>query len=140
MNEEIQLYECEKGPYFIQFSQNLRCDCLLIFVFSQEFTWAEPKIVLFNVQNNFRFISGKFGGKYRNRKTITFKVMAELNKIWNSLIFIERTLQNSFSVSWFHWWYQKPVWLALLMTEVHSIVCLRLLRIRICIRLIFLWY
>ena len=42
----LQLNEYETAPYFIQFSQNLTCDCLLISVFSPEFTWAEPKIVL----------------------------------------------------------------------------------------------
>jgi hypothetical protein len=39
--EEIlltQLNEYETAPYFIQFSQNLTCDCFLISVFSPEFT------------------------------------------------------------------------------------------------------
>ena len=30
----LQLNEYETAPYFIQFSQNLTCDCLLISVFS----------------------------------------------------------------------------------------------------------
>ena len=59
----IQLNEYETAPYFIQFSQNLTCGCLLIFVFPPEFTWAEPKIVWTSEQNNFSFSSGKFGGK-----------------------------------------------------------------------------
>ena len=46
-NSYIQLNEYETTPYFIQFSQNLTCYCLLISVFCPKFTWAEPKIVLF---------------------------------------------------------------------------------------------
>ena len=45
-----------------------------------------------NVQNNFRFSSGKFGeirGKTQKSKTITCQVLAELNKIWSCLIFIK---------------------------------------------------
>ena len=42
----IQLNEYETAPYFIQFSQNLTCDCLFISVFCPKFTWAEPKIGL----------------------------------------------------------------------------------------------
>ena len=38
----LQLNEHETAPYYIQFSQNLTCDCLLIFVFSSEF----PQIYL----------------------------------------------------------------------------------------------
>ena len=34
----IQLNEYETAPHFIQFSQNLTCDCLLIYVFCPEFT------------------------------------------------------------------------------------------------------
>ena len=98
------------------------------------------KLFCSNVQNNFRFISGKFGGKHRNQKKMYFKFWLNWIKYGAVSYSFSCTLQNSFSMSWFHWWYQKPVWLALLMTEVHSIVCLRLLRIRICIRLIFLWY
>ena len=43
---QVQFNEYETIPYFIKFSQNLTSDCLLISVFSPEFTWAEPKIVL----------------------------------------------------------------------------------------------
>ena len=43
----LQLNEYETAPYFVQFSQNLTSDCLLISVFYPKFTWAEPKIVLF---------------------------------------------------------------------------------------------
>ena len=32
-NHQVQLNEYETAPYFIQFSQNLTCDCLLISVF-----------------------------------------------------------------------------------------------------------
>ena len=42
----LQLNEYETAPYFIQFSQNMTCDCLLISVLCPEFTWAQPKIVL----------------------------------------------------------------------------------------------
>ena len=35
---KIQLNDYETAPYFIQFSQNLTCDCLLISEFSPEFT------------------------------------------------------------------------------------------------------
>ena len=38
----LQLNEYETAPYFIQFSQNLTCYCLLISVFSPEF----PQIYL----------------------------------------------------------------------------------------------
>ena len=47
------------------------------------------KLFCSDVQNNFRFSSGKFGGKYRNQLTITCQVLAELNKIWSCLIFIK---------------------------------------------------
>ena len=40
----IQLNEYDTAPYFIQFSQNLKFDCLLIFL---AFTGAEPKFFLF---------------------------------------------------------------------------------------------
>ena len=87
----IQLNEYETAPYFIQFSRNLTSDCLLISVLYPEFTWAEPWNY-FEHQNktisNFRFSSGKFGGKNRNQQTITCQVLAELNKIWSCLIFI----------------------------------------------------
>ena len=43
----VQLNAYETASYFIYFSQNLTCDCLLISVFCPKFTWAEPKIVLF---------------------------------------------------------------------------------------------
>ena len=45
----LQLNECETAPYFIQFSQNLTCNCLLILCFPPNYpklTWAEPTIVL----------------------------------------------------------------------------------------------
>ena len=45
--------------------------------------------IIFNELNNFRFSTGKFGGKHRNQQTITFQVLAELNKIWSYLIFIK---------------------------------------------------
>ena len=47
------------------------------------------KLFCSDVQNNFRFSSGKFGGKHRNQQTITCQVLAELNKIWSCLIFIK---------------------------------------------------
>ena len=37
------------------------------------------KLFCSDVQTNFRFSSGKFGGKHRNRQTITGQVLAELN-------------------------------------------------------------
>ena len=43
----LQLNEYETAPYFVQFSQNLTCNCLLNFVFFPKFTLAEPKIALF---------------------------------------------------------------------------------------------
>ena len=49
------------------------------------------KLFWSDVQNNFRFSSGKFGGKHRNQQTITCQVLAELNKIWSCLIFISCT-------------------------------------------------
>ena len=49
----IQLNEYETASYFIRFSQNLTFDCLLISVFCPEFTWAEPKIVLFYCSKQF---------------------------------------------------------------------------------------
>ena len=54
--------------------------------------WFFPQIYLSwtsDVQNNFRFSSGKFGGKHRNQQTIICQVLAELNKIWSCLIFIK---------------------------------------------------
>ena len=47
-----------------------------------------------NVENNFRFSSDKFGGKHRNQQTIKCQVLAELNKIWSSLIFIKLYYQR----------------------------------------------
>ena len=49
-----------QSPHFIQFSQNLTCDC-----------------------------SGKFVVKHKNQQTITCQVLAELNKIWSCLILIK---------------------------------------------------
>ena len=49
----LQLNEYETAPYFIQFSQNLTWDCLLIFVFCPEFTSAEPRIVLNIISEQF---------------------------------------------------------------------------------------
>ena len=37
-NKTVQLNEYETAPYFIQLSQKLTYDCLLISVFSPEFT------------------------------------------------------------------------------------------------------
>ena len=34
----LQINEYETAPYFIQFSQNLTCDSLLVSVFSPQFT------------------------------------------------------------------------------------------------------
>ena len=45
-------------------------------------------------QNNFRFSSGKFGGKHRNQQTITCQVLAQLNKIWSCLIFIKLYIKS----------------------------------------------
>ena len=47
------------------------------------------KLFCSDVQNNFRFSSGKFGGKHRNQQTITSQVLTEFNKISSSLIFIK---------------------------------------------------
>ena len=41
----VQLNEYETAPYFLQLSQNLTWDCLLMFL--PEFAWSEPEIVLF---------------------------------------------------------------------------------------------
>ena len=41
-----QLNEYETAPYFLQLSQKLTSDCLLIYNFLPEFTCYEPKIVL----------------------------------------------------------------------------------------------
>ena len=77
------------APYFIQFSQNLTCDCLLISVFCPP-NLPELNLKLFcsDVQNNFKFSSGKFGENRRNQHTITCQVLAELNEIWSCLIFL----------------------------------------------------
>ena len=53
----IQLDEYETASYFIQFSQNLTCDC----VFPPNLPELNLKLVCSDVQNNFRFCSGKFG-------------------------------------------------------------------------------
>ena len=54
-------------------------------------------------QNNFKFSSGKFGGKHRNHQTITCQV---LNRIWNCLIFItyvDRNVQVNFKCNFCSW-------------------------------------
>ena len=85
--DPLQLNEYETAPYFIQFSQNLTCDCLLISMFSPNL--PELIIKLFwklfwtSKQNNFMISSGKFGEKHRNQQKITSQVLAELNKIWS---------------------------------------------------------
>ena len=48
-----------------------------------------PKLFCSDVQNDFRFSSGKFGGKHRNQQTITYQVLAEFNKIWSCHSFIK---------------------------------------------------
>ena len=85
----IQLNEYETAPYFIQFSQNLTCECLLISVFCPNLPELNLKFFCSDVQNNFRFSPSKFGAKHRNKQTITRQVLAELNKIWSCLIFIK---------------------------------------------------
>ena len=47
------------------------------------------KLFCSDVQNNFKFSSGKFGENRRNQHTITCQVLAELNEIWSCLIFIK---------------------------------------------------
>ena len=47
------------------------------------------KLFCSDVQNKFMLSSGKFGAKNRNQQTITCQVLAELNKIWSCLIFIQ---------------------------------------------------
>ena len=42
----LQLNKYETAPNFIQFSQNLTCDCLFISVFFPESTSTDHKIVL----------------------------------------------------------------------------------------------
>ena len=44
--EMLQLNEYETAPYFIQLSQNLIWDCLLISVYLPVFAWCAHKIVL----------------------------------------------------------------------------------------------
>ena len=51
--------------------------------------WLNLKFFCSDVQNNFKFSSGKFGGKHRNQQKITCQVLAELNKIWSCQIFIK---------------------------------------------------
>ena len=58
--------------------------------------WISPNLPELNLklfwtseQNNFRFSSGKFGGKHRNQQKITCQVLAELNRIRSCLIFIK---------------------------------------------------
>ena len=77
------------APCFIQFSQNLTCDCLLFLCFSPNLHELNLKLFCSDVQNMFRFSSCKFGGKHRNQQTITCQVLAELNEIWSCLIFIK---------------------------------------------------
>ena len=46
----VQLNEYETAPYFIQFSQNLTCDCLSIFVFFPEFPRISPNLPELNLK------------------------------------------------------------------------------------------
>ena len=85
----LQLNKYETASYFIQFSQKLTYDCLLISGFPSNLSELNLKLFWTSEQNNFRFSSGKFGGKHRNQQTITCQVLAELNKIWSCLIFIK---------------------------------------------------
>ena len=39
--------KCETVPYFLQLSQNLTSDCLLISVYLPVFAWFDHKIILF---------------------------------------------------------------------------------------------
>ena len=74
----LQLNEYETAPYLIQFSQNLTCDCLC---FAPNLPELNLKLFCSDVQNNFWLSSGKFGAKHSNHQTITFQVLAELNKV-----------------------------------------------------------
>ena len=47
------------------------------------------KLFCSDVQNNFKFSSGKFGGKHRNQQTIVCQVLAPLKKKWSCLILIK---------------------------------------------------
>ena len=44
-NSLVQLNQYEKAPYFLQLSQNLRWNCLLISAFLPVFAWCDHKIV-----------------------------------------------------------------------------------------------
>ena len=85
----IQLNEYETAPYFVQFSQNLTCNCQLISVYPPNLAELNLKLFCSDVQNNFRFSLGNFWGKCRNQQTTTCQVLAELNEIWSYLIFIK---------------------------------------------------
>jgi hypothetical protein len=55
-------------------------------------------------QNNFRFSSGKFGGKHKNQQTISCQVLAELNKkIWSCLIFIKLYIPSNLIIDFILW-------------------------------------
>ena len=71
-----------------KFAKWLLLILLLYYLYSSMFYSIQPKLWT-SEQNNFRFSSGKFGGKHRNQQTITCQVLAELNKIWSCLIFIK---------------------------------------------------
>ena len=58
-----------------------------------------PKLFCSDVQNKFRFSSGKFGAKHRNQQNHQRQVLAGLNEIWSCLIFIKLYKQHSFTKS-----------------------------------------
>ena len=96
------LFFCTRGDT-VQYSlMNMR---LLHILFNSAKTWhvifcwslsffpnlpgLNLKLFCSDVQNNFRFSSGKFGEKHWNQQTIKCQILAEQNEIWSCLIFIK---------------------------------------------------
>ena len=97
--QQVQLNEYETAPNFIQLSQNLTRDCLLISVFLPVFTsfaWCDHKIVLFwSAEQYYDHITQKWV-KTQKSTNNQCQFLAWLKKIWNCVIFISCKISKTF--------------------------------------------
>ena len=84
----IKLNKFEIAPNYIQLAKIWHVIVCWFLCFPLNLPKLNLQLFCSDVQNNFRFSSGRFKERHRNQQTIIFQVLAELNKIWNCLIFI----------------------------------------------------
>ena len=78
--QKVQLNEYKTAPYLFNSAKTGHVIVCWFLCFSPNLPELNLTLFCSNVQNNFKFSPGKFGGKHRNQQTITSQVLAELNK------------------------------------------------------------